>query len=205
MKALISMGRRAKTDAEKDRNGNPGKRARKAAPGFAAPAAPAAPPNPLDPPSWLVAMEKPDALVAWREVIAPLIELRFLRDIDFAVAARYCRHFADWLDAVRTIDKEGATVINKMTATDDVITRLHPMVKVREIAERHLLEIEDRIGVGPRARYELIHRMAMHPGAERDLLSYGARRDPASAPPAETDDGPPAPPPASPNPLGALH
>ena len=153
----------------------------------------------LKPPPWL--LDKP-ALGVWHRIAPELHRLNILSPSDVDVFGRYCRHFADWIEATATINREGSTVLVKMTNSEERMPRMHPAVKVREVAEKHLLEIEDRFGGSPLARYRLIAQQAAHPGAFGDLFSR-AGVTPDQAPGTTAPTAPAASP--SPSPIGVLH
>ena len=130
-------------------------------------------------PPWLVGSAE---VGVWNRVVPELRRLNMLAPSDADVFARYCRHFATWLDACATLDREGHTALVKMTNSEERMPRLHPAVKVRELAEKHLVEIEDRFGGSPLARFRLIAQSAAHPGAFGDLFAR-VREGDADAPP----------------------
>jgi P27 family predicted phage terminase small subunit len=147
----------------------------------------------LVPPPWLT---DKDALGVWSRVTPELARMNIITAADADTFARYCIHFAGWINAcARLVKAGGETVYVKMTNSEERMPRLHPDVKVREIHERNLVDIEDRFGGSPLARYRLIAQQAAHPGAFGDLFK-----------PREADQVPnttAAPPPSS-SPIGAL-
>ena len=177
------MGRTPKSPIEKRLTGAGKRRVRPAAPlsasvigGFA-------------PPPWLISKA---ALGVWHRITPELRRLNILSTSDADVFGRYCQHFAEWIEAADTIKREGSTVLVKMTNSDERMPRLHPAVRVRDLAEKHLIDIEDRFGGSPLARYRLIAQQAAHPGAWGDLFAQksDSRAEPVAA--------------ATPSPIGML-
>jgi hypothetical protein len=76
--------------------------------------------------------------------------------------------------------------------------RLHPAAKLREIAEKRLLDLEDRFGLNPRHRLAILRDMNALGVAPGDLFAWREKQQdagetaapPASdlPPPAEEDD-----------------
>lgn len=152
------MGRNAKPDAVKAALGNPGKRKTR----------PRAPrddkskqiaPSRFAPPEWLVNHVARDI---WGDMADKLVALNFLKPTDRNAFGRYCSHLADWIEASETIRVEGK-FYNATNVTGDELKRIHPMVKIREIAEKHLVELEDRFGLSPLARQKMLRDQASLP------------------------------------------
>lgn len=156
------MGRTPKSPTEKRLTGA-GKRRVRPTNRAAAPAA-----SGFTPPPWLIGKA---ALGVWHRITPELRRLNILSTSDADVFGRYCQHFAEWIEAADTIKREGSTVLVKMTNSDERMPRLHPAVRVRDLAEKHLIDIEDRFGGSPLARYRLIAQQAAHPGAWGDLFA----------------------------------
>lgn len=197
------MGRRAKSDAEKRRTGA-GKRSPK-------PKSKPAPPPALgrehEPPAWMTEQGGADAVMFWREIIVPRMRINMLRDNEHHVAARYCVHFADWLDARRNIKAQGYTIDTPMTANVGVMKRLNPEVRRERDAESSLAALEKEIGLTPMARFQLRNRANLHTSADRDLFDQAgvaggravadAARTPSDDAGASGESPPPSAPPAS--------
>jgi P27 family predicted phage terminase small subunit len=78
----------------------------------------------------------------------------------------YCVHMADWIAATLDIHKHGSWMKAK-NVNGDEMPRLNPAVKVREIAERHILQISERFGLDPANRYKLMRDQAAAPETRR--------------------------------------
>ena len=153
------MGRSSKPDAVKAALGNPGKRKIKRSTPVADGTGKA---RRFLPPDWL---ENPIAKRIWSDLADELVRLNFLRATDRTSFARYCEHCAKWISASAVIAKEGDHY-DATTVTGETLKRLHPMVKVREIAEKHLVELEDRFGLTPLARQKMLRdQSALPPGS----------------------------------------
>lgn len=185
--------------------GNPGKRARKKrSPKVTAEdraarlaAAEAAQPK-TSHPKFLADAKLKDALAIWRELEGDLKRLHLLERLDRHTFAMYCVHMADWITATRDIQKRGHWK-NVKNVNGDLMPRLNPMVKVREIAERHILEIGSRFGLDPSNRYKLLRDQSAAPASSGDLFNQPA--------PVADGEQPPAAPATSnelPSPLGLM-
>ena len=144
------------------------------------------------PPPWLTDRE---ALSVWSRVAPELRRLSILTTSDRDTFGRYCWHFAGFIRALKQAPIGKEFVLVKMTNSEERMPRLHPAVKAREIHERHLLDIEDRFGGSPLARYRLIAQQAAYPGAFGDLFNRTDAGSDGTTPPA---------PDASASPIGIL-
>lgn len=110
----------------------------------------------LAPPDYLAESEEFDgALSVWRELAQDLARIAALTNLDRHTLAMYCVHMADWIDATRDIKANGQWHKVK-TVSGDKMERLRPAVKIRELAERHIMEIGERFGLNPAARYKML-------------------------------------------------
>lgn len=140
-----------------------------------------------------------EALTIWRELEGDLKRLHLLDRLDRHTFAMYCVHMADWITATRDIQKRGHWK-NVKNVNGDHLPRLNPMVKVREIAERHILEIGARFGLDPANRYKLLRDQAAAPSPNPDLFN----RKPAGIDAHPEQPSPPAAHETPPNPLGLM-
>lgn len=211
-------GRKPDTAAMQDAKGNPGKRqrARKAKPASAdqrAAQLASAPADlnatagklaaPISHPKFLAEPKMKEALAIWKELAPELVRLHLLDRLDRYSFALYCVHLADWIVATRDIQQRKQWM-NVKNVNGDMMPRLNPSVKVRELAERHILEIGARFGLDPANRYRLMRDQAAAPlpqgnaGDQPGLPLEGepgaGNRDASSI-----DDG------APPNPLGLMN
>jgi P27 family predicted phage terminase small subunit len=180
------MGRTPKSPTEKRLTGA-GKRATPAK----APAA-SARPSKLAAPSWLVRSAQP----IWRRIVPELLRLNLMSPGDADVIGRYCTCLANWIRAARTLDKEGLTIMVPMTNSEHSMPRRHPAVQVLGDMHRQMIDLEDRFGGSPIARYRLVAQQAAHPGAIGDLFGGGK---PSAEPSVNAGAGAP-----SSSPVGAL-
>lgn len=103
-------------------------------------------------------------LEIWKELSTDLRRINALARLDRYAFAMYCVHMADWISATLDIKKNGATYKARNTINKDVLHKLSPMVRVREIAEKHILEIGARFGLDPMNRFKLIAAEALGGG-----------------------------------------
>lgn len=151
------MGKgRKRTPAEiTEAKGNPGRRRV-----VKAPALPSSP-DALAPPIRLTAAQR-----RWWDVIVPgLTRLNLLRDTDRAALTRYVTQLANWERASIELSKSDLVYVSKSAHNPDGMLRMNPWALAMERAERQLISLEDRFGLSPRARQELIQRQAnLQPG-----------------------------------------
>lgn len=121
-----------------------------------------------------------EAFAIWMELEPDLKRLHLLQPLDRHTFAMYCVHMADWIIATRDIQKRGHWK-NVKNVNGEPMPRLNPMVKVREIAERHILDIGARFGLDPSNRYRLLRDQAAAPKAA-DLFNQQPISDQPSAP-----------------------
>lgn len=182
------MGRRAKPDQIKAVAGNPGKRKRTRPQPSSKPAAPAsiAVASRDKPPTWLTNVV---AKRIWSNVWPSLTRMRFANETDAPAFGRYCQYFAEWIEATKALNKDGKTQ-NVGTVSGDTMVRLHPAVKVRELAERHMMAMEDRYALNPQARFSLAQQLLDKPGlgAPGDLFEHGEHAPSTPAAPVISDD-----------------
>ena len=154
----MTRGRKPDAPALQAAKGHPGKRRRAGKADTRAAELAAAPPasaDPLSPPVWLGEAKLRPALAIWRELVPDLKRYNLLDTLDRPTFAMYCVHMADWVQATRDIAKNGHSYAAKNVNGDDLM-RVNPAVKVRELAERHILEIGSRFGLDPSSRYKLL-------------------------------------------------
>lgn len=192
--------------------GNPGRRAprkkRETAEQAAAAVASAAPSSPdsavpaadqpaiarKSHPKFLDAPRLKEALAIWRELEPDLRRLKLLQPLDRFTFAMYCVHMSDWITATRDIKQRGQWKQVK-NINGDPMPRMNPSVKVREIAERHILEISARFGLDPANRYKLLRDQAAAPKPvnEQGEMAFDQANTGATPPAREDADEPPSP------------
>lgn len=165
------MGRNAKTAAEKQASGNPGKRA------IVEPPADDLPVLEGDAPFELSARGQK----IFKDLSEQLAHVKLLRATDSASLARYC----DTLDAYWKVTDElrkSDHTYEAETTNGGKLFRVHPLVMVQDRLARRLDVAEDRFGLTPRSRQEIYYRLAALPPAQPQPL------------PGMDDDVDPAPP-----------
>lgn len=182
----MARGRKPQPAAVNDAKGNPGRRRR-----AALPMTETAPPSRSSAPS-----ELGDAARRIWDGLAPeLTRLNFLRDVDRAAFARYCVHLARWWDLTKDIADNGESYISRSQHGE--LERVRPAFLVRERIEKRLESLEDRFGLNPAARQQILQRLAgLVPAAPTGNLFEGKEGDDGSS----DSDRPPAPP----SPVGLL-
>jgi P27 family predicted phage terminase small subunit len=118
-------------------------------------------------------------LQIWKDLSVDLKRINALARLDRFGFAMYCVHMADWITATLHIKKNGATYEARNTLNHDVLQKLSPMVKVREIAERHILELGARFGLDPTNRFKLVAAQAGLAG--QGMLPFGDAQEKPTA------------------------
>lgn len=104
------------------------------------------------------------AAKVWERLAPELQRMNFLRSTDAAAFARYCMHLARYWELSDEIRKAGGeTYVTE--SKHGTMLRLHPKFVVRERLEARLESLEDRFGLTPSARQQLLHRMSAVPAA----------------------------------------
>lgn len=120
-------------------------------------------------------------LQIWKDLSPDLRRINALARLDRFGFAMYCVHLADWIRATLDIKKNGPTYMARNTITKDMQHKLSPMVKVREIAEKHILELGARFGLDPTNRFRLVAAQAGLAGLGLLPLGDGQAKSPAAA------------------------
>lgn len=152
---------------------------------------PAPPLASIDPPSWL----KGEGLKIFRDKAPLLRALKLLTEADTGAFARYCKHYARWIELQKRLDKEGD--IYEIVTASGTVRRADPAFMMADRLDRMMLAFEDRFGLNPAERQRIMAARA-NTGAPGDLFGNqpkdSERRtdDPASpaAQPAEKIEGP---------------
>ncbi|MBV9549095.1 MAG: phage terminase small subunit P27 family [Alphaproteobacteria bacterium] len=117
----------------------------------------------LIPPDFMAErVEFDGAIAVWKELAPDLERIGALAKLDRYTFAIYCVHMADWINYTRDIAAHGETQKVK-TVSGDQMERLRPSVKMREIAERRLMDISERFGLNPAARFKMLRDEALVP------------------------------------------
>jgi P27 family predicted phage terminase small subunit len=94
----------------------------------------------------------------WGLLAPELNTLRFLRDTDKMAFARYCEHVAKWWELTKDLETNGFSAITESNHV--TMERLRPAFIVRERIEKRLETLEDRFGLNPAARQQILQRLA---------------------------------------------
>src|SRR5690606_23065765 len=124
-----------------------------------------------------------------------LIGMKLLTEADAPAFARYCKHYARWIDLQKHLDKDGD--VYEIQTASGLVRRADPRFIMADRLDRMLLAIEDRFGLNPAERQRIFAARA-NTGAAGDLFGGlpkdGERKadDPAAeaAPAAEPIEGP---------------
>jgi P27 family predicted phage terminase small subunit len=169
-------GRKPDGDALQDAKGRPGKRRRATPPASSTVAA-----TTIQPSSKL----KQSALHVWRALAPELERLNFLRPTDANAFSRYCQTVARYWQVSEDLDREGETYTTD--SAHGSMKRINPLFIIQERLSRRLTELEDRFGLTPAARQQIMLRLAQQQPSLP--LAPGAAATPTDPPP-PTDAGP---------------
>jgi len=97
------------------------------------------------PPTWL----SREAAAEWRRVIPELQRLDLVKPEDRAALAAYCETWATYVDAVRTVRREGMTIEAKQGRL------AHPCVGIARNTGRELRAWQQQFGLTPAAELKL--------------------------------------------------
>ena len=145
----MPRGRKSQPAEVKEAKGNPGNRPNKVVPTDTLPEDKGSAPEWLD----------DDAKTIWASHAPHLQRSKLMRVTDRQAFARYCQTLSDFLKTTKTLAKEGQ-VYDAPTTTGGTMKRVHPSFTVQERLSKRLDALEDRFGLTPRARHEVMYRMA---------------------------------------------
>lgn len=104
-----------------------------------------------------------DARAVWNKLAPELERLQFLRPTDVDAFARYCEHLSKWWSLTRAIRREGETYLAKSEHNPEGLHRLNPKFLIRERIENRLETLEDRFGLTPASRHQILRQLSMLP------------------------------------------
>ena len=162
----MARGRVPNSPELNEARGNPGKRPRKT------PVVDLAPIAGVDAPKHMRAK----ARKYWAEVAGYITDSRIVRVSDRNVLARYCETLADYVKVTGSLDKQGHVYWTE--SAHGKMQRISPFFLVQERLAKRLQDMEDRLGLTPASRQQILLRMAAN-NAQPGL---------PLAPPAETSD-----------------
>lgn len=121
------------------------------------------------------------ARVVWNRLGEKLAGLKFLHDTDVDAFARYCWYLDRFWRTARVVDRLGDTYESE--SRHGKLLREHPKAKLLQRYGKALVDLEDRFGLNPRARYEILARLA----GKAPTLPFepGAKEGDAASPPPE--------------------
>lgn len=156
-------GRKPTPDAINEARGNPGKRARKTINLDNLPVAG------IDAPKHMRAKGRK----YWVEVAGWLSDSRIVRTSDRNALARYCETLADYVKVTAALDKQGHVYITE--SNHGTMQRISPWFMVQERLTKRLQDLEDRFGLTPASRQQILARMAA--GTQSSLPLAGAQNN----------------------------
>ncbi|HSH41046.1 MAG TPA: P27 family phage terminase small subunit [Arenicellales bacterium] len=158
----MARGRRAQPDALKAAKGNPGRRKLQDQIGEA------------KAPALLDKIEYPAFLThdrereLFRRIVEDFVLRRIARPPDLTAYARWAHYIHRWMLCKETLD--GKATWYETESNHGKMLRRHPMFKDQLDLERILQSLEDRLGLNPVARQNIIRGLAAVPPALTDLF-----------------------------------
>lgn len=166
----MARGRKAAPAEIQEARGNPGKRPTGEVPVAELPMLEGGVPSVLT----------KDGQKIWRSLVKQLGSIRMVRATDSAALERYCDNLAQYWAVTRRLRGQ-KLVYEATTTTGNKLLRVNPLFAVQERLERRLVPLEDRFGLTPRSRQEIIYRMAQAPSSAPEL-PLGDRPEDTEAP-----------------------
>lgn len=111
-----------------------------------------------EPPALIEA--NPTALKMWQSLAPVLAKTLRLQSQHRPLFVAFCIYYAEWALANEAVEREGRTK-NVKTVSGSYWPRIHPMVKVRDEALKHALELSKRFGLTPSDEYSLFRDQAV--------------------------------------------
>lgn len=191
----MSRGRRAQPDEVKALKGNPGKRKlalESASKGEVRPRAAVA-----EPPEFLTHERERSIFV---RIVDDYLQRRIARSVDVTAYARWASYVHRWVSCKEQL--EGKTTWYKVESKHGTRLARNPLFKDMLDLERVLQSLEDRLGLNPVARQNIIRGLSTMPAALGGLFSENDPAEHDDKP--EVGEMPDGPPPADPpsSPLG---
>ena len=169
----MSRGRRPDPQAVRDAKGNPGKRAKPVV--DAAAMKPGGIIKPL-------AKLTPAAAAIWQSLGPDLERLNFIRGTDRELFGRYCQTVVEYWEATRHLRLEGSVYWTE--TLHGKMKRINPYFLVQERLAARLVPMEDRLGLNPASRQQLLIRLStLNP-----QLPFNSNAVPDSRPPDDMAD-----------------
>lgn len=103
-----------------------------------------------NPPSWL----SREAKAEWKRIVPGLTLLDLVKPEDRATLSAYCETWATFVDATRTVQREGITVTNPQSGRVSV----HPAVMIKDKAATQLRHYAAHFGLTPAAERSVSKR-----------------------------------------------
>ncbi len=150
----MPRGRKALPDEIKALKGNPGKRRLN----LDAPDAP----GKIEVPKYLVQnVEK----AVFKRVSEEINRLRFIRNTDVDALARWAYYLAKWIGLKKRVDAKNADVYYETKSKHGKMLRTHPIFASLLQIERVLVSLEDRLGLNPVSRQQIVRGIFQAPAA----------------------------------------
>ena len=149
----MARGRKGQAAETKFAKGNPGKRDVKTASATDLPHIGIATPAKLT----------REGKKVWQDLVPKLVHSKLLRVTDQEVLTRYCDMVAQYWKATRQVRKMGEVYEATMTHGQGKMMRINPWFAIQSRLVDKLQNMEDRLGLSPRSRQELMFRLAQVP------------------------------------------
>ena len=106
----------------------------------------------------------------FREIVEDYLQRRVARPQDLFAYARWAHYVHRWMICKETLDQPGAMTVYKSVSPHGTYYRRNPIFKDQLDVERVLQSLEDRLGLNPAARQNIIRGLAAMPAALGSLF-----------------------------------
>ncbi len=106
-------------------------------------------------PDWIAS--NPDALAIWQAYKPHLRVMGYVRNTDRLALARLCDHTARWLKLRKKVDARGESYTTE--SRHGTMERINPDFNVMMRLEDKMLTLEDRFGLSPATRQQVLRAM----------------------------------------------
>lgn len=185
----IMRGRKPESSTVKLAKGNPRKQDRASLEQRAAAlaASPAKNAGVLAPPAFLQERSLRSAAKIWNDLAPEMVKSNLLSHLDRHTFARWCVYQADWIEATRSIQKDGIWTYVK-NVNGEPMPRRNPSCAHRDRCENNMQSIEAAFGLTPAHRYKLLRDQAALPSGGLFDREPQPAEDKTSTPAREEDD-----------------
>lgn len=120
----------------------------------------------------------------WNEVYPGLRKTNLVKSQDRVILARYCDYLARWVKLSAKVDAAGETY--ETQSKHGQLQRINPDLNALLRIEQSMLAIEDRVGLSPQARLNILSKLASAGG--QGMLDLPTAQPAGQASPAKSNE-----------------